>query len=40
MPDLDYLKKLAAALITPAILIPGMAMGFYYTYQIVTAVGN
>jgi hypothetical protein len=35
-----YLKKLAAALMGAMIGIPSIAIGFYITYQIVTALGN
>lgn len=36
----DYLKKFFGAIIAAMVIIPGIAMGFYVTYQIVTALGN
>jgi uncharacterized membrane protein len=36
----DYLKKLVAAILGALISIPSIAIGFYVTYQVVTALGN
>jgi len=36
----EYLKKVVGAILGAAIGIPSIAMGFYVTYQIVTALGN
>ena len=40
MFSLDYAKKVVGAVMGAAIGIPSIAIGFYLTYQIVTALGN
>jgi hypothetical protein len=38
--SVDYMKKLLGAIIGAAIGVPSIAIGFYVTYQLVTAIGN
>lgn len=40
MFNFEYLKKVIAAVMGALIGIPSIAMGFYVTYQVVTALGN
>ena len=35
-----YLKKVLAAILGALVGIPSIGIGFYVTYQIVTAIGN
>jgi len=36
----EYSKKVIGAILGALISIPSIAMGFYITYQVVTAIGN
>jgi hypothetical protein len=40
MKELSYPKKVIGALIAAAVGVPAIAMGYYYTYQLVTYLGN
>ena len=40
MGSLNYFKMVAMALVGAAVSVPSIAMGYYITYLIVTAVGN
>ncbi len=40
MENVDYLKKVVGTLLGALIGVPSIAIGFYVTYQIVTALGN
>jgi ABC-type phosphate transport system permease subunit len=40
MLNADYIKKVIGALLAALIGIPSIALGFYLTYQVVTALGN
>jgi ABC-type phosphate transport system permease subunit len=40
MPNTDYMKKVVGAIIGALIGIPSIGIGFYVTYQVVTALGN
>jgi hypothetical protein len=40
MFDKDYKLKVVGVIFGAAMVIPGIATGFYLTYQLVTMVGN
>lgn len=40
MSDLDYMKRVVGTVFGAVVSIPGIALGFYVTYQVVTALGN
>lgn len=40
MLNTEYLKKFIGAIVGALIGVPSIAMGFYVTYQVVTALGN
>jgi hypothetical protein len=40
MVSSEYLKKVVGAVIGAAIGVPSIAIGFYVTYQVITAIGN
>ena len=40
MCNLEYVKKVVAALLGAMIGIQSIAVGFYLTYQVVTTIGN
>ena len=40
MANAEYLKKVIGAVFGALIGIPSIAVGFYVTYQVITAIGN